>query len=422
MIAFVMILIRPFVGIVILLVLLWLTPFYPTSDGATLNRLVGLIVLAAVLLPKVFNRGNRKSTFVFSSFDPPFAFFMFVVILTMLINMINISPNFPFERVSDLITGYLLYWLIVNVVDNWSQLRALFWLTIICALGLSIPTISLGMSASEFSMERISIEGNPNYYAFVFLLAILLSVWLLEHVNKPQKVILYLVILVLLTSIYFTGNRSSIMSLAVVVLLYGLLLRGAGIRNYLIPVGLIALASFWIVSQFTPILASRSLQFYSSENGIITNDAIRLQIYNGAFLIIAKYPFFGVGIGNATEFMKTYTGMRVSPHNLFLGVAIEAGIAGITSLLLMYYFVIKDLLKSVFATKRNSLDAKPDETMVKDVFHAIILIIGVNIIPNLTHGITLSRTWFVVFAFAVLTIRFITQGQKKTTIEDTLLT
>ena len=396
-----LVLLQPFLGVVILLIVLWLTPFYSPNGGITLNRIVGLFVLAGIVV-RILSR-REKLTFIFSSFDYGLIYFVIISLLSVIINMINFNHDFPVDRYIDLGMSYLLYWFIIRTVDNWKKLQTLFFVTIGCAVVVCMPTILMGIRADPNTVQRISIEGSPNFYASLFLLAILLLMWLSDHFPAPQKYVLFFLMMVLIVGIFFTGNRSSLMSLGVVFLFYFLMARGIGIR-YFIPVGLAVVIGFWVASQYVPVLVSRSTQYLPQET-ILANDAVRMRIYNGALRVFLDHPLLGVGSGNATDYIKMYTGLRVSTHNLFLGVAVETGVLGLAGLLSMYYFVFRDLLKAWYFSWQGNLESWNNAIVRTNAFHAVILIIGFNIIQNLTHGLTIERPWFVIFAFVIVFIR-----------------
>lgn len=394
------VLIHPVVGIVLLVVSLWLTPFYPETGSFTLNRMLGLIVLAGIVVPKL-RRNNR--TFVFTTFD--FAFMAFL--LTALVS-VAVTYSLTFDRFIDTIMSYLLFWQIINVVDDWSKLKAVFVATVLCALGVSVPLILKGI-ASQGSTVRITLEGNPNTYAGLFLLGAILLIWLADHVRSMTQSLLYTLVLPLIIGIFFTGNRSAIISLGFAVLAYAIfsLRRTSGIKNAVV-ISAIIVGAFYFASLYVPTIAQRSLDFASQGEENAT-DNIRGDLLRISLRIIADHPVLGVGFGNGPDYMAIYIGDRVSVHNLFLGVAVETGLIGLVILMFMYFVVMRDLFDIWTAEPtRGDLAFKMGN---RDAFHAMVLILSYNIIPFLTHGLSPSRPWFAIFAFVVVTLRIMLYNQ-----------
>ncbi len=131
---------------------------------------------------------------------------------------------------------------------------------------------------------------------------------------------------------------------------------------------------------------------------------MRVELLQYGLRIWGDNPILGVGFGNGPEHMIRYWGSSVSVHNLFLGVAVETGILGLCVFLYIYYIVLKDLSK-IWWQANPAANEPVTGFQKKDAFHATVLIIAYNVIPGLSHGLTPTRPWFVVFAFAVIVIR-----------------
>lgn len=399
-----LVLTHPVLGIILLLVSLWLTPFYPESGGLTLNRMLGLIVLAGIVVPKV---NQSRKTFVFTTFD--FAFLALLVVMLFSV-WIMLPSAYDNDRFIDTIMSYLLFWQIINVVDSWTKLRGILGASATCAVGVSIALIQQGIE-SQGSTVRIALEGgSPNTYAGLFLVGTILLFWLADHTSGIAKAVLYSVVLLPVTGIFFTGNRSSIIGLGFAIIAYTLFSRRVNQKVWnIVIVSAILAGAFYFVTLFTPALAERSLDF-AGESAITTDNEVRMRLLDYGLRVFAEHPLLGVGFGNGPDALARYAGDSLSVHNLFLGVAIETGIVGIVIFLFMYYLVLKDLYAIWSSGKSTS--AEPVHALGKrDAFHAMVLIITCNIIPYLTHGLSPSRSWFATFAFTVVTIRVLALKQ-----------
>ncbi|MCC7446518.1 MAG: O-antigen ligase family protein [Anaerolineae bacterium] len=395
------VLIHPLVGIVLLLVSLWLTPFYPETGSFTLNRMLGLIVLVGIVVPKL-RRNNR--TFVITRFDYAFMAFLLVALVSISISSYPLNN----DRIIDTVMSYLLFWQIINIVDDRPKLNAVLIASVLCALALSIQLIQRGIQ-NQGSTVRITLEGSPNTYAGLFLMGSLLLIWLSDHVKDTARMLLQVLVVLPVIGIFFTGNRSAVTSLGFTVIAYTLFSqRGKFKLSSAIMLVAILGGAFYFVSAYTPLVAERALDFFS-EGDITTDNQVRVNMIETALRVWANHPVLGVGFGNGPEAAVSYLGNSVSVHNLFLGVGMETGLIGFSIFMAMYYLTLKDLIKIWW-----SPDLKTGERgtlLQKDAFHATVLIIAYNVIPYLSHGLAPTRPWFVVFAFAVVTLRLATSGE-----------
>ncbi|MCD4695498.1 MAG: O-antigen ligase family protein, partial [Bacteroidales bacterium] len=79
----------------------------------------------------------------------------------------------------------------------------------------------------------------------------------------------------------------------------------------------------------------------------------RIEIWTGSVKMMKEGPVLGVGAGNWKLLFPKYTKRRSNaktvisarPHNDYIWVAVEKGIFGIISFLLIFFFIIKDIFK-----------------------------------------------------------------------------
>ncbi len=91
---------------------------------------------------------------------------------------------------------------------------------------------------------------------------------------------------------------------------------------------------------------------------------MRLYNWYSSTLIIQKYPFTGVGLGNGTEYLKSYLPEFSpeivkqfggdTPHNEIFHFGIQTGILGMLFAIFFYFNLIRRSYKNLFQNKTQS--------------------------------------------------------------------
>lgn len=120
------------------------------------------------------------------------------------------------------------------------------------------------------------------------------------------------------------------------------------LRRALLLCGIIA--AVLILGVSTP-LGTRFLSSFSSDDGSNTE---RLRLWQEALVHIGERPLLGVGLGNYPLLVKPGAGYRepIYAHNLFLDIALELGIVGL-SLFLGFVGLVARSLFRVFSKTRD---------------------------------------------------------------------
>jgi putative inorganic carbon (HCO3(-)) transporter len=123
----------------------------------------------------------------------------------------------------------------------------------------------------------------------------------------------------------------------------------------------------------------------------------RLNIWNRALLMIAEFPFTGVGMGMfepvGLKLYAEYVSKLDVPHahNMFLQIALDLGIIGLMMLILMF-------IKS-FALLRNLFKSEPK-------LRSYILGVAVSLVAVSTHGLTDAVLWGMVRSAPLMWVIF----------------
>tara|TARA_B100001971_G_C18220310_1_gene556674 strand:+ start:838 stop:1689 length:852 start_codon:yes stop_codon:yes gene_type:complete len=230
----------------------------------------------------------------------------------------------------------------------------------------------------ERNVAIFGSTGNELCFSIVFLYLFSL------YERRPFiKIIQYLLLVILILSMIVTLGRG-LLIISCVMLLASTFIYIIKKRQYLslIYSVLIAISAVFLFSLFaTQNITDR----YSSivEGG--ENVDMRLYHWYSSAMIIADYPFTGVGLGNgkvhlesrmpetAPEIVKKYSGD--SPHNEFLHFGIQVGLFGILFIILFYFTLIK-------RSAQLLIDRNNDYEIISNALFSMVIGIIVWIFAN----------------------------------------
>lgn len=198
-----------------------------------------------------------------------------------------------------------------------------------------------------------SVFGNPNVYGEYLILTIPIAItsFFIEK-KKTMKVLFGCIVLASVINLFLTLSRASmagfLVGIVVIVvlklkkmipiLLIGMLISPIFLPDYIVDR---AMSTFNMGSQSQV----NSMEVHS---GADTSILYRGAIYRSSLEMMKDHPISGVGIGQFSEVYKLYgVANSYHPHNTFLMVAIETGILGITSLILLGVTWAKNMVLSV---------------------------------------------------------------------------
>jgi len=166
--------------------------------------------------------------------------------------------------------------------------------------------------------------------------------------------------IVLITSIISTVSRAALLTLAIVILVFGvyLTLSSRGSKR-LLGVGVVVLFLGVVSVLIFTDLGSRVIDLFTLskrlETVAIGKDPSlnqRKKIYNVAFRVAGAHPFAGVGFGAFEETFPTYRGAALLPHepksahNTVLRLFAETGIVGFIPSVVFALVVVRYLSKA----------------------------------------------------------------------------
>lgn len=201
-----------------------------------------------------------------------------------------------------------------------------------------------------------SVFGNPNVYGEYLILTIPIAITAFVIEKKSQiKLVFGAIALLGIANLFWTLSRASMIGIAIAILiivvlkqrkLIPLLIIGLMVSPLILPDYIVerAMSTVGMSSQSEePIELAEE-----SASEVDSSISYRGSIYSSSMEILKDYPVTGVGIGQFGEVYKSYgVAKSYHPHNTFLMVAIETGILGISSLLLLGLTWAKNMLASI---------------------------------------------------------------------------
>jgi putative inorganic carbon (hco3(-)) transporter len=337
------VLVEPFWGLLLYTGVFLIRPgeLYPPLGALHLERVIGALTLAAVLLAqyrregRIFIDRSRQTTL------------LMVFLLAVLL-----SVPFAYWRAGAL-SGFMemiklgvFYLLIVHLIDSRQKLRIFVW--VFSALTVYIAATAFGdyLSGSSFFAQGIdravgetSVANNPNQLGTTMAVAI--PFFLLLALHRPlgwRRWLFALATPLLLATMAVTGSRASLLGfLGGTVLLWWTSRR----RVLLGVLGLLLL-----VAGFT-IMPDQYRTRYSTitKEELDGSSQARVATWITGLQMVADRPAFGVGIrcfGTAHAMKYSGGGERnwLESHSLYVQVLAELGlIGGILFFMLLYEFM-----------------------------------------------------------------------------------
>ncbi len=393
------IVVQPTFGILLLLVINGLSTLFPASGGITLNRALGVLAIVGWLGSQISPLNRRP--IVIDKVDILFGFYFFTAFLSSLVNgFYSTTQGYLIE----IVIGYIIFFLIRNIIDTWAKLRWIFWVVVLATIPIAISVVS-GLSDPAAATTRRFVGGlqRGNTTGFFNAIAIVITLYLAESSKSRLRFFYYVLIPLFVTAIFLSGNRSGFVLLVIALLLIlGFSQTRYQILKYLLVLTPFLVSVVFIVYSFAPRAVERTLNipigdFFLKESEITDVRAVDYRVYytRAAWKMFLDNSVLGLGVGGFSEHYSDYSGMkrRPSAHNVFLNSLAEMGIFGGLVILMIYIVVIRDLWRArCVEIARNT----------RSIDYMLVLFIGANIIEALLHGKYFSREMFIVFAWVLL--------------------
>ncbi|NGX56600.1 MAG: hypothetical protein K1060chlam5_00843 [Candidatus Anoxychlamydiales bacterium] len=194
---------------------------------------------------------------------------------------------------------------------------------------------------------------HSNMLGGFLLISSFFTMVLIEKVKKSQKYLLSFFLLLQIIALITTFSRSAFIAyfLSSILWFFLMIKKRYKIKNVFL---FFLFCSFFSITLFSPLLIERGLILFKKQSleAKELNDSsskVRYDLQNTSFKMIKKRPIRGIGFRNFIIKRDNYTidknVERANVHNIYLLIFSEIGILGVSSFLLLIFFILKDAYK-----------------------------------------------------------------------------
>ena len=251
-----------------------------------------------------------------------------------------------------------LYYLVKSIVDNDVDIKYFMLATVIFGIIDSFWVFSevINNGIGERYIGILEIVPDELPYSILFLYLFYLS----EKDIFLKAVELFFLLFLSLSMILTMGR--GLLIITVVMFFSATLIHFITKKKYLNLI-MVSITAIIISSVFISSSQLAKTRYASIVKGG-ENTNMRLYNWYSSTLIIQKYPFTGVGLGNDTEYLKAYLPEFSpeivkkfggdTPHNEIFHFGIQTGIFGMLFVVFFYFSLIRRSFKNLFQNKLQS--------------------------------------------------------------------
>jgi len=220
--------------------------------------------------------------------------------------------------------------------------------------------------AGEINGNRLSGPiGDPNYYAHLMVVLIPLAFYRMIGEKKTiPKLVAGIALAVITLTVILTFSRGAFIALGLIVLV-GIIYRRPRFIEVLVVIVVGVLLLQFMPKTYLDRISTITDIFKGTQNSTDVSFRGRTSELTAAWLMFIDHPIFGVGVQNYSVYYQQYSRQigldpRVEardPHDLFLQIAAETGIAGI----LVFGIVLWSIFNCVFQSWKQLQKAENKE-------------------------------------------------------------
>lgn len=330
---------------------------------------------------------------------------LFVILNTAVVVFAAADHPDIFEYSYRLVIYAVLGWLIIKVVDTPEQLRSLNLFFIIMAALLSVQAYLEGKRVHG-RLENIGASDMIGSNEFGLLLAgimPLLIPFLLKG-KKAEKIICVLAVPLLINGFILCNSRGAALALVVGMVYTFMMIADKHLRVRLLAITALAVPAFFYLTDAEFLTRISSLlganQETASEVSLNELSTGRIEIWKYGWAMVQDFPF-GAGPNSFKHLAQYYLptdiltfhedggyGVR-SPHNTYLQVLVEQGVAGLFVWIVMCVHTLLLLRKSA-----KTLSAAG---MSKDFMGLMVFAYNISFVSALAGGMVGARVYYEFF-------------------------
>lgn len=278
------------------------------------------------------------------------------------------------HSLSNYVKDAMIALVVVALLKNPNQFRQVIYTLL--AIGVFIGSLSIhqyltsnfdsnygGFAEAEFmnivgetnDYRLVGPVGDPNFFGQIMVVLSLLGVERLVHEKKLWvKILAALCTAASILTVVFTFSRSATVALVLSLLIFFWIYRLKPAQLIVVLFLGIVLVLYAPATYFERVLSLRDVLPGNGQVDLTSDRAIQGRASQSltAWVMIREKPLLGVGLNNYTTLYQEYAkslGLAPSataraPHNLYLEVAAETGVLGLTVFLLLAGLAFRSVL------------------------------------------------------------------------------
>lgn len=248
---------------------------------------------------------------------------------------------------------------IISLLEEYFQITGRFFMP-----NSRIPLLELSIGPIEKGLAVSGVFYNPNILAlYCVICSSLAGAFLMNEISfykkfersKLIKIISSSMFLIfLLIILLWTGSRNGWLAFILMMLLFCVMNKK--IRRILIPtIGILLLLIIVVANDFDSATKFLKTIFPKSIIERVNDSSPERDIhYKCAIQLIKEKPWVGWGIGNYKRVCSQYFPYQIAhAHNLFLQLAVEIGLPGTLTVIILFGYLLLSVIKDQFIKKTN---------------------------------------------------------------------
>lgn len=341
------------------------------------------------------------------------------------------------------VEGVVLFFLITNVIRSQEALRRAMWAVVLAGAALGFITVvqwatgsfvrpfggfalvpSNYLSGFAKSPRAAGPVGDPNYYAQILLPAVPMAVHLMRSADSHGRRILAAGALAgCLSGVVLTGSRGAGLGLVVLVVVAALLrvIRPRGLVLALVAMAVVLAAVPAYRERVATVTSLASATDGGSAEAVDESIRSRATEMQAAAYVFVDHPVVGAGPGAFPLFYQEYarrigrdvheevkSGARRGQlpkreaHNMFLGIAAEAGATG----LLAFTGVLGVTIGGLAKARRRSARSQPE---LASLAGTLLLAIVAYVTAGLFLSLAFERYYWMLLALGAAATQLLRQ-------------
>jgi putative inorganic carbon (HCO3(-)) transporter len=374
---------KPFYGLIIYLVLLYIRPqdFVPALERL---RIMLILATAIIVIFFIHQTVRRARISIFGTRQNILMFLLLVIVPFS--DIVNGRFAESYDGLNEFLTVFLLFFLIVNIVDDEDKFRKVCWVLVSLTVLISINGIIMhfqgtglaGSTPVEGTRVRwIGIFGDPNDYALVinsffpFLLVTLFD----KTVSKWARFLILIGVLISVLTLYYTNSRGGFLAFLCIIGIFSVkrwgLLKGMAVGAIFLAAGIAMAPSR--MGNLSPYEVSAAGRVNSWIDGLV---------------YLKLHPLFGIGFQNFGEYST------LAAHSAFIKCMAELGGIGYFMWMALLYTSYTDVMK--VSGKRNGTIVQK-----RNVYERYADILQLSLIGFVASAVFLSQTFMPVLYILV---------------------